>query len=178
MRVVGDSGNIAKESGLALQGFSFGIVLSLLSMLSFRLAGFQASLIFVPLMAVFFWPREASRGLSSGFIFSLGLIVDFLSAGPPGLWAIIYLLCYGILRPDNRGTERHLRRLWLAYAGWCGLVAILIVLMGWIFIDGRTAVTATLSQVVISLVIFPFIYALYQAAHFFSEDADSPRFSL
>lgn len=178
MRIVGDGGNIAKESGLALQAFGFGLVLSLLSMVSFRLAGFQASLTFVPLIAVFFWPKEASRGLSSFFIFCLGLIVDFLSAGPLGLWAVIYLLCYGVLRPDNRSAEKQLQSLWLAFAAWGGLVTLLIVLMGWIFIDGRTAATATLSQFAISLVVFPFIFALYQAAHFFSEDADSPRFSL
>lgn len=178
MRIVGDSGNMAKESGLALQAFGFGLILSLLSMVSFRFAGFQAALTFVPLIAIFFWPKEASRGLSSVFIFCLGMIVDFLSAGPLGLWAMIYLLCYGVLRPDNRKTEKQLQSLWLAFAVWGGLVTLLVVFIGWIFINGRTAVTATLSQLAISLVIFPFIFALYQTAHFFSEDADSPRFSL
>ncbi|MGJ8563451.1 MAG: hypothetical protein ACSHXY_07855 [Alphaproteobacteria bacterium] len=175
MRDASESANLAKSSSYALQGLAFGLVLTFMSMTSFRLWGFEAAFTFIPLMGIFFWPRGASSGLSGVFIFGIGLSVDVLSAGPVGLWAFIYLACYGILRPDQRDGDYGFGNLWLQFSIWAVIVAAILFFAGWLFIDGITASGALASQLLLSLVVFPFVFALNQGLQYIAGETEYSR---
>jgi len=49
------------------------------------------------LMAIYFWAVQRPDVFPVYAVFSVGLLYDLLSAGPLGLWALVYLVVYGIV---------------------------------------------------------------------------------
>jgi len=49
------------------------------------------------LMAIYFWAVQRPDVFPAYAVFSVGLLYDLLSAGPLGLWALVYLVVYGIV---------------------------------------------------------------------------------
>ncbi len=178
MRDYGDGANLAKAQSLALQGWLFSGVLALLSMISIRLGPIEAAMTCMPLIAIFLWPREASFSLSAVMIFALGLGIDILSGGPPGLWALIYMSLYGILRPDLRVGDHNWRQMWLRFSGWVITAILIAVVLGAVAIDGATAYWPLLMQGVAALLVFPVVYAARQGLRSLVMDPDDPRAAL
>ena len=69
-----DNANIFKARGYAVQGGAFGVFLLVFALVTFRLGPLEVTFTFIPLIAVYLWPLNATRGLSSVFIF---LICDY-----------------------------------------------------------------------------------------------------
>lgn len=177
MRDLGDNANIALSRGLSLQGGIFGLALAILSGLSIRIGPIEAGFTLVPLIAVFIWPRGASNMLSSYFIFTIGFFVDVLSAGPPGLWAFIYLAFYGLFRPDQRYGTPSLAALWPQFLLWLLSAFIAAVFIGQLFIEGRTSVGALVMQVVAAAFLFPVVYFVRQGLRHLVSDPSDPGYT-
>ncbi len=174
MSEFGESANIAKSRSLALQGVLMGVVLALFSMISISAARLETTLAFLPLMAIFLWPRGASRTLSGLGVFVVGLLVDILVGGPLGLWALIYLCEFALLNPDERARDIGFRELWLRFATWVGLTAVLISVLGRFFIAGATAIWPLVAQGLTAIILFPAIYLVHQIiTRIFGDDDDA-----
>lgn len=66
------------------------------------------------LMPIYFWCLVRPDLIPAGAVFAIGLAEDLLSGGPPGVWAMSFLVCYGIV---DRQRD--------VFAGLAGLGAIL-----------------------------------------------------
>ena len=75
------------------------VVLSCLPFGSWLGAGDAPAFAFV---AVVYWALARPAGLSLISVFLAGLLFDFLSDGPPGMWALVYLIVYLVLSGQNR----------------------------------------------------------------------------
>ena len=176
MREYGESANIAKSRGLSIQGVMFGCVLAIVSMLTIRLGPIEASLTLIPLTAIFIWPRGSSRGMSSVFVFAIGLLVDVVRAGPPGLWAFIYLAFYGLFQPDLRSGVPTLKVLWPQFTLWLSGVVFIVIVIGKLFVQGRTSISALLMQAAIAALLFPVFFGIRQGLRQFVSDPDDPGY--
>ncbi len=172
-----DSSNIGKSRGLALQGALFGLSLALVSMMTVRLGPLEAGLGMLPLIAVFLWPRGASSGLSSFSIFIIGIIIDILGSGPVGLTALIYLAMYGVFQPYHRGREVTFSNLWLRFTVWSSVAAILFLIVGAVFIEGRTAVLSLALQALMACLTFPVLYVVRQGLRQLVLDPNEPGYT-
>lgn len=177
MREYGDNANLAKARGLSLQGGAFSLTLAFLSSLSIRLGPIEAGLTFVPMIAIFLWPRGSSSGLSCIFIFLTGMIVDIVSAGPLGLSAIIYLALYGLLQPDQRSGQSQLKHLWPQFLVWVVAAFCAVLVAGQLFISGRTAWWPLFMQSLFAVLAFPMIFSIRQGLRQLISDSSDSGFA-
>ncbi|SNT72460.1 rod shape-determining protein MreD [Amphiplicatus metriothermophilus] len=71
----------------------------------------------LPLVVVFFWSVYAPDFLPSPSIFAIGLLQDFLTGGPLGLWPAVYLFTqYIVLSQRSYFLGREQRVVWLGFA--------------------------------------------------------------
>lgn len=173
-----DNANIFKARGFAVQGAAFGVFLLVFALITFRLGRFEVALTFIPLVAVYLWPRHAATGLSSALIFLLGMAVDILSGGPVGLWAFIYLALYGVFRPDLRGRDKGLGSMWGVFCFWVAGAMIITLILGAIFVSGRTGTGALALQAIVALILFPVLYVLNKTVIQIFVDEDSAEAGL
>lgn len=107
---------------------------------------------FVPLLVLTIWPRHANTGVSLIFVFLAGLFTDWGTGGIIGQWALVFLVIWGLLRPELRGLPFSPIGLLTAWIAICGLSFILLSVSGWFVFGvmpdfaalGRQAVSATL----------------------------------
>lgn len=74
-----------------------GAILVLIANLPFSLTGGLLPAPVLALGAVYFWGLMRRDLMSPSIVLTLGLLEDFLSGGPPGLWAAGFLAAYGLI---------------------------------------------------------------------------------
>lgn len=74
-----------------------GAVLVLIANLPFSLTGGLLPAPVLALGAVYFWGLMRRDLMSPSIVLALGLLEDFLSGGPPGLWAAGFLAAYTLI---------------------------------------------------------------------------------
>ena len=159
-------------SGGTWKGVLFLLFLTTLSVLSVDIFGRKVSFIFLPLTAIFLWPRIETPIVSIVFILVFGLLVDILSSGPLGLWALIFLSVFTLFGPYRRLKPYRFIpafRLWLAVLVFTSIAAYFL---GWFSIGRRPDIWALLYQAVAAIALFPFVYSLRYLAGNMLSDTD------
>ncbi len=59
---------------------------------------------FLPLLVLVIWPRHANTPLSLGLVWLAGLFTEWATGDITGQWSLIYVLVWGVFRPEMRGT--------------------------------------------------------------------------
>jgi len=77
------------------------------------------------LMPVYFWCMVRPDLLPAGAVFVIGLSEDLLSGGPPGVWALSYLVCFAII-----GRQRDTFAGLAGYGAILGFAAIMFIASG------------------------------------------------
>lgn len=78
---------------------------------------------------VFALTMQRKRELPTVSAFAAGLLMDVLTAGPLGYWAIIFLLTHTLARIySTRARKKRFANLWLAFA----VTAAAAALFGWV----------------------------------------------
>lgn len=127
--------------------------------------GFSRGIFTTPafaLIPVFFWATYKPDLLPIPVVFALGLGQDFATAGPVGLWAIVFLLTYGVTLWQREQIEgQPLRVQWLGFAA----ATAVGLLAGWflasVYFSRFITPLPSLTQAATTVFIFPLIAWLF-----------------
>lgn len=144
---------------LALQGLAFGILFIFGALASVEIGGISLRAGFLPLMALYFWPRTASWSWSLIGASLLGLLYDIVVAGPLGLWALT-LTIFTVLRGDFRPPHLTLNSSWAGFMIALVLGAFAYSVLGRVFTSTAPNWTALLTEFAVTALVFPLIYGL------------------
>ena len=98
-----------------------------LSLLPFGLNGLIVTPAFA-LVPIFFWAVHRPQLLSPFVVFALGIVQDFATFGPVGLWGVIFLIAYSVtLWQGGEISGMPMRYAWAALGG----VVLAALLGGW-----------------------------------------------
>ena len=154
-----ESANQIHSFSRAVQGGLWGMVLVFFALISVDLGQARLGFMFLPVAAIFFWPKTASHSWSLVGVFTLGLFYDVVSAGPLGLWALVLLIVFILM---GGGAAAKIK-FWPAVAGYSLGVAFVFVIL---LIFGKLTLTASPNAFSLgmnaagSILIFPIIYWL------------------
>lgn len=143
-----------------------GVLCVLLVSLPVRPFGGYAPMPVLPLIAVYFWTVQAPAQLPSPAVFLIGVLHDFLSGGPLGLWPAVYLCVqYVVLTQRAYFAGREIQVLWVGFA----VAAIMASAMIWLItslLNGRVLSIGPLLWIMLATVlVYPVFAALFGAAH-------------
>jgi len=158
--------------GGTFRGVLFILLLTAFSVLSVNILGRKISFLFLPLIAVFLWPRIGTPIASIIFILLFGFLLDLLSAGPMGLWSLIFLSVFALIGPHRRIKPQYFIsafRLWLAVVGFAFIAAYLL---GWFAMRSRPDIWSLFYQAVAGIALFPVVYAARHLARNLFSDSD------
>lgn len=137
----------------AVFGFLITIILSIVGLLSFHISKVDISLIWLPLMGVYLWPRFAAPIISVVLIFIAGLLHDILNAQSLGFTSILFLLVYIFLRPRLSFENSGRSSLWLRFGAVIGLTIFLILLFK--LLGSNISISNFPMQILVTLLLFP-----------------------
>lgn len=165
-----------KSRSYAVQGALFTLSLIPLALIDLHIFSTTLSFIFVPLIGIYLWPRGAATSLSYILIFLCGLIMDLASGGPIGIWPLLYLLTFGILRPDARRREISLQPLWLGFISWMAVLVIFVIILNGLFMPEKMQLRVLILQACVVCLLFPFIYSVRQFIRNFVVSSEDTAF--
>lgn len=142
------------------KGVLLMVLLVFLSVLNVNILGRSISFVCLPLMGICLWPRTESSIVSIIAILLFGLLLDLLSAGPLGLWALIFLSVFAIFRPHMRLRPHTISS---ALVQWLLALAFAVIasyLLGWFALQSRPDILPLLYQALAATVLFPVVYGL------------------
>lgn len=108
---------------------------SAMSISGLNVLGMRFGFGFLPILVLAIWPRQANTLLSLGFVFFAGLFADWAIGGILGQSALIFVLIWGLLRPELRDAPFAPFRLFLMWLAICGLALLVLTLTGY-FVHG------------------------------------------
>jgi len=142
------------------KGIFLMVFLVFISVLNVNILGRSISFICLPLIGICLWPRTESPILSIIAILIFGLLVDLLSAGPLGLWALIFLSVFTIFRPHMRLKPHTFNSALVQWLVALVLAMIASYVLGWFARNNRPDLVPLLYQALTATVLFPVVYGL------------------
>jgi len=159
-------------SGGTWKGVLLLLVLTAFSVLSIDILGRDVSFLFLPLMAVFLWPRIETPIASIVFILLFGLLLDILSAGPLGLWALIFLSVFTLFRPHKRLRSRTFTSAFQAWLVVLIFALVAVYFLGWFAMSRRPELWSLLYQAAVAVILFPIVYGVHHLGRNLLSDPD------
>jgi len=166
----------SRSTGYAWQGIAMMICLVILAVLQFNILGTTISLLFLPVIGICLWPRGASALVSIIALFVFGLLLDFLSEGPLGLWSMIYLALFTLFRPLERAKPMTFQTAVLQWLLMILIAMIMAFLLGWISNGQRPSIILIGYQGAIVTALFPIIYGFRSILRRFAIDPSDRNF--
>ena len=111
----------------------------------------------VPMVLAFSWPLIRPSITAPLVLTGLGLLLDVLTYGPLGLWALALLGIYGVVLASRSfliGQDTAVLFVW--YAACCALAFLLVYVVRMIIDHNAASILALIGQVVPTLLLFPF----------------------
>ena len=155
--VMRSSGQSVSKGGTR-KGVLLMLVLTAFSVLSINIFGRTVSFLFVPLIAVYLWPRVETPIASIVFILVFGLLLDLLSAGPLGLWALIFLSVFTLFGSHRRLKPHKFMSAFRLWIGALGFALASAFLLGWFAMSRQPDIWPLVYQAVAAIFLFPFVY--------------------
>lgn len=135
----------------------------LLSLVPFGLATHWLVFPALALTAVFFWAINQPSLLPPVFIFCVGLTQDFLTGGPIGLWAFVYLVAFGaVISQRNLLFSQPFPMLWAGFLLVTVLAGVLVWLVGSFYYSKALNVGPIALQSMITVLIYPLMNKIYR----------------
>lgn len=160
------------SKGGTWKGVLLLLALTVLSVLTIDIFGRKISFMFLPLMAVFLWPRLESPIASIVYILLFGLLLDMLSAGPLGLWPLIFLSVFALFGPHKRLNPQSFFSalyLWLAALTFALIAAYFL---GWFAIGRQPDIGPLLYQGIAAIILFPVVFGIRHVGRSLFSDSD------
>jgi rod shape-determining protein MreD len=110
----------------------------------------------LPLIPIYYWSSHRPELLPAVVVFALGLLQDFATAGPVGVWPVVYLVAYSLtLSQRNEIEGLSMRFAWAAFAA----VSLASLFCGWfaysIYMGGFVSVVPMALQALTTTLLFP-----------------------
>lgn len=115
------------------------------------------------LMAVYYWAVQRPDVFPAYAVFTVGLLYDLLSAGPLGLWTLVYLVVYGIVVSQRLlFIGRAFTLFWLGFL----IAATVAGLFGWalalLYFSQPLSPGPVLIQMAATVALFPVFATLFE----------------
>lgn len=117
----------------------------------------------IPMVLAFAWPLIRPTVTAPLTLTLLGLILDILTYGPLGLWALALLSIYTVVlvsRSFLMGQDTAVLFVW--YAACCCLAFLLAYLVVALIARNPPSILSLIGQVVPTLLLFPFAHRLIE----------------
>ena len=164
-----ESANSLVSFSWSLQGLAFGVVLSIMALINLELGRFHVGFIFLPLLALYFWPAKASHSWSLVCIFIMGIFHDIASNGPVGLWALVYLLVFVTLGGGLGVKAGFSKSLFWFSLIQIGVVVFVYGIGGIVFAQSANLLQLLINAAIV-LCVFPLIFWLHIVLGYTSVD--------
>lgn len=115
------------------------------------------------LMAVYYWAVQRPDVFPPYAVFTVGLLYDLLSAGPLGLWALVYVVIYGVVLTQRLlFVGRAFTLFWLGFL----VVALVAGLFAWglasLYFAQLMSPLPVLTQMAATVALFPLFAKLFE----------------
>lgn len=115
----------------------------------------------LPLVVVFFWSVYAPDYLPSPSIFAIGLLQDFMTGGPLGLWPAVYLFTqHVVLSQRSYFLGREQRVVWLGFAFAAAAASIIL----WLVMSLLAGVLLPIRGLAIQMAATALVYPVFSSA--------------
>lgn len=120
----------------------------------------------LPLIVIFFWSIYGPNYLPSASVFFIGLLQDFLSGGPLGLWPAVYLIVQFIaLSQRSYFLGREQRVVWLGFAFSATVAALILWLVMSLMSGVLLPVLDLAKQMAATILLYPVFAAAFGHLH-------------
>lgn len=145
----------------ALGPTAVGLVSVLILVAPLRLFAGLAPTPILPLIVVFFWTIAAPAYMPSFSVFLIGLLQDFLSGGPLGLWPAVYLaIQYMVLAQRSYFAGREMRVVWVGFA----FAALCAALMVWLVMSIMSQSVLSFRDIIWLMTVTALVYPVFSIA--------------
>lgn len=152
--------------GKAATPMLIGLLGVLLIAAPLRLAGATIPTPVIPLAVVFFWAIYGPGFLPAPSVFLIGLLQDFLTGGPLGLWPTVYLITQQIvLSQRSYFLGREQRVVWIGFAFAAAGAALILWMVMSLMARQFLPVGAVLLQMAATVAVFPLFSAAFRRLH-------------
>jgi len=153
-----DTISVQRARKLALNGFLVTGLWSVLSLINLSMFGHYISLLALPLLSIFLWPRLADPFWSVAAIFTLGIILDLMTGSILGLRGFLFVVFFVIFRPDRRDTSHSFTAIWLGFVVSLFVITVIMAIAGFVILSRPINISDTLFLLITSALLFPFVY--------------------
>ncbi len=145
---------------LSFQGGLFVAFLIVISALNISVFSMTVSLAWIPLAAIFLWPRWSHPFMTPVIIAVLGVFSDLLLGRFIGLSSLLYLILFWAAKPAEREVQLSFVKSWLEFA----LMTILLLMISFYFfgrvLDLAVGWVAVIEQVFMVVFLYPLVFLL------------------
>ncbi|MEE9348212.1 MAG: hypothetical protein V3U82_08450 [Robiginitomaculum sp.] len=151
-------GNRLTGTSIALRSGLIGALLVTVSLLNINFAGYSASLMFLPLAILYFWPSGSNYSASLWMIAGLGLLQDMMGGGPLGLWMLCYAILFIVINPTTRKVGPGFVVHWMLFVVLVTATGGLTMVLGRISLGQNPSALPLLLNGVFICLLFPILY--------------------
>jgi len=173
-----DTISIQRARKLALNGIIVTSFWSVLSLINMSIFGKNVSLMILPLMSIFLWPRLANPLWSIMGIFLIGIMLDLMTGSILGVRSFLFLSFFAMFRPDQRDTTYGFSSLWLNFSLAIAVLAFILVLIGFFLLDRKVSLEVLLSLCFTAVLFFPVVYVVVLQLSKLSSDSAGIGYAL
>lgn len=120
----------------------------------------------LPLVIVYFWTLYGPSYMPAPSVFAIGLLQDFLSGGPLGLWAGVYLVTqYIMLSQRSYFVGRELSVVWVGFAFAAAGAGLILWLVMSLMSGELLPVWGLVAQMFVTVVTYPLFSAAFSRLH-------------
>lgn len=136
--------------------FLVGVFCVLLSFVPFGMVFGTSAVPAFGLMAVYYWAVTRPEVFPPYAILAVGLLFDLLSAGPIGLWALVYIVVYGVVVSQQMlFFGRTFFVFWIGFVGACSVAGVVAWAVGSLYFTRFLSPAPIMTQLVITIIFYP-----------------------
>ncbi|MBC6403015.1 MAG: hypothetical protein GDA39_08525 [Hyphomonadaceae bacterium] len=149
-----------KPRSHALQGIFFLFIFSFLGLPDLRIFASSFSFMLIPMIVLFLWPRQSDPVFSMLGAFMGGLLVDILTGGAIGSFALVYVVCFYIFRPDLRLRMPPLTTVCVEFGVWLAVAFTIIIAQNLLLDSSSINLISLVRSALVTLIVFPLCYSI------------------
>jgi hypothetical protein len=161
---------------LAVQGAIFTVFIVFISGLNANAFGSVVSLAWLPLAAIFLWPRWSHPSLTPVLIVVIGMFADLLLGRFLGISSLMFLILFWLSKPTEREFQLTLFKSWFEFSLMIILLLCVVFYCLGRSLDAGFGWKALTEQIIAAIAFFPLIFGLRVFVRRWLVDPDDPNY--